>query len=247
MRAMYSASAGRPRAAGLLIGGANRGDQLGGGRLRALAVPGRRRPGIAAPCADRRDLRDVRQRLQLVFQEPVLQRPMGEIVSSGAIDEHIRRSSPRPSRRDQGRLRRGRKAPLHLVEVLEHPGTRPVLVGAILEDHVDELVAEERITAHRLRTRDRQHRRRQRKRNLVLDDLRRLARERRADDHLRIRQVRNRVERRRSHGPHARRCDKCRCQQHENRFATDQRMSAAITWCRLRQARSTSAADRPAA
>ena len=63
-----------------------------------------------------------------------------------------------------------------LVQVLQHARARPVRVGAVLEQHVDERVAEQRIAAHGLRARHRQHRGRQRIGDLVLDDLRRLAR-----------------------------------------------------------------------
>ncbi len=70
-----------------------------------------------------------------------------------------------------------RQPALHLVQVLEHARARPVEVGAVLEQHVDERVAEERIAAHGLGAGHRQHRRGQRIGDLVLDDLRRLSRE----------------------------------------------------------------------
>src|SRR6266487_1227432 len=48
---------------------------------------------------------------------------------------------------------------LHLVQVFEHPRARPVGVGAVLEEDVHEVIAEERIAAHGLRSRHREHRR----------------------------------------------------------------------------------------
>ena len=155
--------------------------------------------------ADGRDLGDVGHRLQLVLEEPVLQRAQfGQVVLAAPIDQRVL-VDPADARGigPQRRLRAGRQPALHLVQILEHPRAREVDVGAVLEQDVDERVAEERVAAHDLGPRHRQHRRRQRIGDLVLDDLRRLARIRRADDHLRVRKVGNRVERRRAHRPHA--------------------------------------------
>ena len=44
-----------------------------------------------------------------------------------------------------------------LVQVLQHPRARPVRVGAVLEQHVDERVSVERIAADRRRARHREH------------------------------------------------------------------------------------------
>ncbi len=147
------------------------------------------------------------------------------------------------------RLRARRQASLHLVQVFEHARARPVEIGAVLEQHVDERIAEERIAAHGLRAGHRQHRRRQRIGHLILDDLRRLSRERRADDHLRVGQVGNRVERRRPHRPHARDGEKPRREQHEEAVRdrpADQRGDHFLSPAVGRR-RSTSAACRPAA
>ena len=76
------------------------------------------------------------------------------------------------------------QAILGLVEVLQHARARPVEIGVVLEQHVDEGVAEERVAAHRLRPRDREHRGGQRIGHLVLDDLRRLAGKAGSDDDL---------------------------------------------------------------
>ena len=93
-------------------------------------------------------------------------------------------------RRHAGRQPRGRA-----VEEFQHPRARPVDVGAVLEDDVDERHAEEREAAHDLRLRHRQHRRRQRIGDLVLDHLRRLAGIFRVDDDLGVGEIRNGIER----------------------------------------------------
>src|SRR5262249_44488194 len=64
-------------------------------------------------------------------------------------------------------------------------------------------IAEERVAAHGLRARYGEHRRRQRIGDLVLDDLRRLPGIGRADDHLHIGKIRNRVERHAVERPNA--------------------------------------------
>ena len=72
---------------------------------------------------------------------------------------------------------------------------RPVEIGAVLEDDIDERDAEEREAAHDLRFRHRQHRRGQRIGDLVLDHLRRLAGIFGIDDDLRIGEIGNGIER----------------------------------------------------
>jgi hypothetical protein len=172
---------------------------------------------LAHHAADRGGLGDVRQRLQLVLEEPVLDRAqLAEIVATRAIDERILVDPADPGRvRPERGLRLGRQPRLHLVEVLEHARARPVWVGAVLEQDVDERVAEERVAAHRLRARDRQHRRRQRVGDLVLDDARRLARISRADDDLHVREIGDRVERGAQDGVDAPRRDERGRHQHE--------------------------------
>src|SRR3546814_2896157 len=53
--------------------------------------------------------------------------------------------------------RASRQSPLHLIEIFEHAAARPIEICAVLEDHIDEAVAEEGIAAHRLGARHRQH------------------------------------------------------------------------------------------
>src|SRR5438132_682753 len=52
----------------------------------------------------------------------------------------------------------GREPALNRVQVLEHPGARPVEIGPVLEDHVDEGRAEHRLAAHDFHLGDRQER-----------------------------------------------------------------------------------------
>lgn len=153
---------------------------------------------LAHHAADARDFRDVRHGLQLELQEPVVERAqLPEIVTAGAIDERV---LVHPA--DAGRIRperhgrAGRQAALHLAQVFEHARARPVGIGAVVEQHVDERIAERRVRAHGRRARHAEQRRRQRIGDLILDDLRRLARIRRLHDHLRVRQVGQRIERR---------------------------------------------------
>ena len=93
-------------------------------------------------------------------------------------------------------LGRGRQARLHLRKIFQHTRTRPIRVGAVLEQDVDERIAKERIATHGLRARHRHHRGRERVSHLVLHNPRRLSGKRRADDDLHIRQIGNCIERR---------------------------------------------------
>src|SRR6185437_563872 len=81
------------------------------------------------------------------------------------------------------------------VEKFQHARARPIDVGAVLEDDVDERYAEEREPADDLRARHGQHGRRQRIGDLILDHLRCLPRILGVDNDLGIREVRYGVER----------------------------------------------------
>jgi hypothetical protein len=104
---------------------------------------------------------------------------------------------------------------LHLIQVFEHTRARPVRIGAILEQDIDEGVAKERIAAHRFRSRHRHHRGGERIGNLILDDARRLAGVRRANDDLHVGEVGQRVERRACDRPQAPRRDQQGRDQHQ--------------------------------
>src|SRR3546814_12359734 len=71
--------------------------------------------------------------------------------------------------------------------------SRPVGIGPVLEDDVDERDAEEREAPYDLRFRDREHRGGERIGDLVLDHLRRLAGIIREDDDLDVRSDERRV------------------------------------------------------
>ena len=113
----------------------------------------------------------------------------------------------------------GRQPRRRAVEEFEHARARPVDVGAVLEDDVDERDAEEREAAHHLRFRHRQHRRRQRIGDLVLDHLRRLAGIFGVDDDLRVGEVGNGVERQMEQRVEAGRRGKAGAEQHQQQVA----------------------------
>ena len=97
--------------------------------------------------------------------------------------------------RADGRRHAGRQSRGCAVEEFEHARTRPIDVGTVFEDDVDKGHAEEREPAHHFRFRHRQHGRGQGIGDLVLDHLRRLAGIFGVDDHLGIREVRDRIQR----------------------------------------------------
>ena len=80
-------------------------------------------------------------------------------------------------------------------EVFEHAAARPVGIGAVLEDDIDEGEAVERIAAHDLGLGHREHLGGDGIGDLVLDDLRRLARPLGVDDDLHVGQVGDGVQR----------------------------------------------------
>ena len=145
----------------------------------------------------------VAHRLQLELQKPVVERSqLTQIIVAGAVDQrvfvdpaHARGVGPQ---RGGGT---GGQSALHLVEVFHHARARPVGVGLVVEQHVNERVAEERIAAHRLRARHAEHRRGQRVGDEVFHHLRRLAGIRGAHDDLRVRQVGDRIDARVLDGP----------------------------------------------
>ena len=80
--------------------------------------------------------------------------------------------------------------PGYLAQVFQYPGTSPVQVGVVIEDHIHIGVAKEGIPPNRFGARHRQHGGGERVGHLVFHHLGRLARIRGLDDHLYIRQVR---------------------------------------------------------
>ena len=146
--------------------------------------------------AERGHLRHAGHRLQVVAQVPVLVRPqIGEALCARAVDERV---LEHPA--DTGRVgpelrpRIGRQPRQHAREVLQRPRARPVGVGAVLEDHVDERVAEVGDAADRPHARRAEQRRHDRIRDLRLDEVG-AAIPSRIDDDLRVAEVGDRVER----------------------------------------------------
>ncbi len=90
-----------------------------------------------------------------------------------------------------------RQLALHLVQVFQHATPRPIHIGSILEDHVDEREPEETIAANIRHVGNRKHRGRQRISDLVFNRLRIAALPRRVDDNLHVRQIGNGINRNR--------------------------------------------------
>ena len=137
------------------------------------------------------DFGHVRDRLQLELEKPVIERTkLRKVMLAGAVDQRVLVDPAHAggvwSQRGAGP---GRQFALHLIEVFNDPRARPVGIGLVVEQHVHERIAEERIATHGFRAGDAQHRGGERVRDQVLDHLGRLAGVRRANDHLGVRQV----------------------------------------------------------
>ncbi len=132
---------------------------------------------------------------------PVLQGPQGGQVETVRLEYVL--VDPAYSCRvgPQRRLNPARELRPDAVQVLQHPGARPVDVGPVLEDHVHEAEPEERVGPHVLRPRHLEHLGGDRVGDLVLHDLRSLLAEVRLDYDLYIGQIRDRVQRCRAHRP----------------------------------------------
>ena len=180
------------RAAGLLVRVLDRADDLAVRDVeRAQALRIEHHLVLAHHAAQRCDFGHVRHGLELVLQEPVLQRAqLRDVQPVTPVDERVLVDPA-----DAGRIRaeRGprflRQARLHLVQILEYPRAGPVQVRAVLEQDVDERIAEHGVTAYGLRAGDREHGGGERIGDLVLDDLRSLPGIGGADDHLHVGEV----------------------------------------------------------
>ncbi len=161
--------------------------------------------------------------LQLVLEVEILHAAeLREVVRPRRVAERVL-VDPADARRV--RPERGARAlgqpVLDLREVFEHAAPRPVHVGPVLEDDVDEARPEHRVAADGLGERDREERRRERVRHLLLDDLRPLAGVLRPHDDLHVGEVRDRVDGRVQRGPRAERGD------HERQDADEQAVAGA--------------------
>ncbi len=134
---------------------------------------------------------------------PVLERAqLGQGVPAGPVDEDVLKA-PADTGRVGPELRRDacRQLAGHPAHVFQDPAPSPVEVGAVIEDHVDQREAEERVGPHRLDARRREQLGDDRVGDLVLDDVGAAVFPRRVDDHLNVGQVGNGVERRVEDGP----------------------------------------------
>ncbi len=149
---------------------------------------------LADETADRRDLCDAFDGGERIAQVVVLQAAeLGQGALLGAERVHVGPADPcrvgTELGHDAGGELRGEPG-----ERLEDTGASPVQVRPVLEEHVDERDPEVGVAPHDLRVRDREHLRRDRCRDLVLDHLGSLARVLRVHDDLDVRQVRDGVE-----------------------------------------------------
>ena len=124
---------------------------------------------------------------ELIADEPVLQ---GAQFRQGALrPQHHILIDPADAGgvRPQRRRHPARQPAGGEVEVFQYPRARPVEIGAVLENHVNERGAEEGKAPHHLGLGDAEHSRTQGIGHLILDHLGRLARIVGIDDHLDIR------------------------------------------------------------
>ncbi len=147
--------------------------------------------------ADAGHLGHARDAGERVADVPVLQRPqVGEVVRAALVDQRV---GEHPA--DAGGVgaedRGGALGELaaDLLQVLEHPGARPVDVGPVLEDRVDVGEAEVRKPAHGFDPGGGDEGGDDRVGDLVLDQIRAASLPGRVDDHLHVGDVRHRVER----------------------------------------------------
>ena len=154
--------------------------------------------------ADRSHLGNIGHRLQFVLEKPVLQRPqLPQVLRAAAVDQRI---LVNPAHARRVRAERGlglrRQARLDLVEVLQHPRARPVKIGSVFKQDINERVAEKGIPPNRFGARHRKHGGGQRVSDLIFDNTGRLAGVRRADDDLHIGQIGQRIQRCLEHRVH---------------------------------------------
>ena len=159
---------------------------------------------LANEATQRRHLSHAWNRAQLIAEEPILQGPqLRQIALTGGVDQRVLED---PADAGCVRTKLGvdtlRKPRQHTGQIFERARARPVDIGAFVENDVDERIAEVRITAHRFDLGSAQHGRDDRVRHLVFHDVR-AAVPARVDDHLRVAQVGDRIERHMQDGPHA--------------------------------------------
>ena len=163
------------RAADLLVGIANRhADGVQGYAIGTQLFRIHDNLVLAHHATDGCHLRHAGNCLQFILEKPVLQGgQLCKVVLAGPVDERIAVDPAHAGCiRPETRLYAGRQVGCCLVEIFEHTCARPVDVRAILEQHVDIGVTEERVAAHHLGPGHRQHGRGDRVGYLLLDDAR---------------------------------------------------------------------------
>ena len=156
--------------------------------------------------ADGGDLGDALDGLELGLEVEVLGAPeLRQVVACPVVSRRRVRVDPADARRVRPERGVGAlgEAVVDLVEVLEHAAARPVEVGAVLEDDVDEARPEHRVAADGLGAGHGEEGRRERVGHLLLDDLRPLSGVVRPDDDLDVGEVRDGVDGRGERGPGA--------------------------------------------
>jgi hypothetical protein len=124
--------------------------------------------------ADARHLGDAGDGRERVAQVPVLHSAqLGQVQPPGGVLERVLvdPAEPRGVGAERG-ADAGGQALLDPAQIFEHARARPVEVRAVLEDHVHERHAEERVPAHRARAGHLEHLGGDRVGDLVLDDAR---------------------------------------------------------------------------
>ena len=159
---------------------------------------------LADVSAERGDVGDARDGFQVVAEVPVLGGAhVGEAALARLVHESVLVDPAQARRiRTQLGLHARREAREDRREVLQRPGAGPVDVGAVLEDDVDVRVAEVGDAADGLDLRRAEHGPHDRVRDLVLDDVGAPV-PAGVDDHLRVAEVRDRVQREAVHRPPA--------------------------------------------
>ena len=146
--------------------------------------------------ADRGHFRHAGNGGQLELDEPVLQRSqIGQITLPGSIHQAILINPTDPGGvRADLRARRVGQGTAQGGQGLDDPRACPILVHAVLEDHIDETGAKHGVAAHVLCLRQPEHGGRQGVGHQIFDNLWRLPHKVGTDDHLGIGQVGNGIQ-----------------------------------------------------
>ena len=145
-----------------------------------------------------RDLGDAFHRLERVTQIPILERAqLGQIVLPGFIDERILEDPADAGRvRPDHRIDAFRERAADRVQIFDHARARPIDVGPVLENDIDERLPEHRFAPNEFHFRRGDELGRNRISDLVFDQVGRASFPIGVDDDLHVAQVGNGIERR---------------------------------------------------